>query len=202
MDTIGILAYGSLIDDAGEEIDPLITRRIEEDVVTPFNVEFARKSSSRDEAPTLIPVRKGGAQVKAVILVLANAVSEKEAEDMLWRRETNNIGTSKSYNRPPDPKPDNVLIERIKDLHGVGTVLYTRIGSNIDDLAPGKLARYAIDSANAGAGARGRDGISYLLDAKSNGIETPLMPEYEKEILRKTSTNSLVEALESIRRVT
>ena len=53
---IGILAYGSLIDDPGREIEPLIIRRLK-GVETPFQIEFARSSSTRDGAPTLIPGR-------------------------------------------------------------------------------------------------------------------------------------------------
>jgi len=59
---IGILAFGSLLDDPGAEISRLIERRIEP-VTTPFKVEFARASISRDGAPTLVPVDQGGAAV-------------------------------------------------------------------------------------------------------------------------------------------
>ena len=52
---IGILAYGSLIDDPGDEIKPLVKQKIE-GVETPFAIEFARSSKSRNGAPTLIPV--------------------------------------------------------------------------------------------------------------------------------------------------
>ena len=53
---IGILAYGSLIDDPGREIEPLIISGIKE-VDTPFRIEFARASRTRDGAPKLIPGR-------------------------------------------------------------------------------------------------------------------------------------------------
>lgn len=42
---VGILAYGSLQNDPGMEIAPLIEHRIVE-VLTPFEVEFARSSRS------------------------------------------------------------------------------------------------------------------------------------------------------------
>ena len=45
----------------------------------------------------------------------------------------------------------------------------------------------------------GRDGISYLLDAKRNGIVTPLSAPYELEILRRTETTRLGDALMKIR---
>lgn len=47
IERIGILAYGSLIEDPGKELKPLIIERIP-NVKTPFSVEFARSSSSRE----------------------------------------------------------------------------------------------------------------------------------------------------------
>ena len=55
MEKIGILAYGSLIDDPGIEIEPLIKKRIK-NIQTPFKIEIARKSTTRGDGPTLIPV--------------------------------------------------------------------------------------------------------------------------------------------------
>jgi len=46
MSNIGILAYGSLIEDPGSEINPLISEH--QTVETPFCIEFARSSSSRN----------------------------------------------------------------------------------------------------------------------------------------------------------
>ena len=50
MKRIGILAYGSLIDNPGSELGPNTVAKIK-DVNTPFRVEFARKSQSRNYAP-------------------------------------------------------------------------------------------------------------------------------------------------------
>lgn len=83
MPAIGILAYGSLIDDPGVEIEPYIEARIQ-DIETPFSIEFARSSATRDGAPTVVPVEDGGAPVKAQILVLNNQIDLKNAEDLLW----------------------------------------------------------------------------------------------------------------------
>ena len=52
--TIGILAYGSLISSPGDEIASATTETIK-NVQTPFRVEFARTSTSRAGAPTLVP---------------------------------------------------------------------------------------------------------------------------------------------------
>ena len=75
---VGIIAFGSLIDDPGTELEAAIVGR-KPGVMTPFRVEFARSSVKRGGAPTLVPVTKGGSPVPATILVLN--VSEREAMD-------------------------------------------------------------------------------------------------------------------------
>jgi hypothetical protein len=59
---------------------------------------------------------------------------------------------------------------------------------------PGGLADLAIRRVD-GAGP-GRKGISSLIAAKRSGIATPLMAEYEAEVLRPTGTSSLEEGLD------
>lgn len=198
MTTIGILAYGSLIDDPGTEISPLIGER-QAGVETPFKIEFARKSSSRCNAPTVIPVENGGSHVKATILVLKAGVTPQQAEDLLWRRETRNEHSDKHYTRPSQPNPNRVIVESLKTFKGIDVVLYTSIGSNIENLSPTRLAELAIESAKAKAGKDGKDGISYLISLKRHGITTPLMPTYESEILRLMNAVSLETALEQCR---
>jgi hypothetical protein len=202
---LGILAYGSLIDDRGEEInnatDMMITEDMSAEVIsTPFNVEFARSSSTRKGAPTLVPVITGGAQVTARIIVLRDEISEAEAQNMLWRRETRNAGHSK---RPTVAKPNSVLIDALSNFHGINTVYYTRIAPNINPLSATQLAELAIKSAKEikkGSNEEGKDGISYLIAAKRNGITTPLSAEYEQEILKLTETKSLEASLEKLTR--
>lgn len=70
---IAILAFGSLIDDPGSEIESA-TLEVRS-TRTPFPVEFARISGSRCGAPTLVPVSLGGASVKAKLLVLHEHLS-------------------------------------------------------------------------------------------------------------------------------
>lgn len=193
MSNIGILAYGSLIIDPGKEIQSKILKKI--NVKTPFKVEFARKSRTRNNAPTLIPVKEGGANVKAKILVLKDDISEIEATDMLWRRETDQVCSNKGYEPPLNPSINNVLPKKKEDFHGVKIVLYTEIGKNIDNLSPKNLAKLAIESTRSEAGKKRKDGISYLINVKISGVKTPLIFEYEKEILRQTNTKSLHEAL-------
>jgi len=196
MNNIGILAYGSLIDCPGQEIQAITANRVE-GVKTPFKVEFARSSLKRDGAPTLVPVEEGGACVEAVILVLEEHISEQEAKDMLWRRETCRVGSKQTYDSSAVPGPNTVCIERLENFRGIRVVLYTSIAATIPipNRTPQMLAELAIKSARAKAGAEGRDGISYLIAAKRNEIVTPLMPGYEKEILRQTGPQGLEEAL-------
>lgn len=193
MERIGILAYGSLIKDPGKEIENVIAKRIP-DVETPFKVEFARSSSTRGGAPALVPVKEGGAYVKAMILVLKKNVSITDTKNMLWRRETNKVCSRESYKPPAKPSPNSVCIKRIKQFQGIEIVLYTSIQPNIGKLTPQKLAKLAIDSVRKTKRNQNRDGISYLIDAKSNSITTPIMHEYEEEILHRTETKSLEEA--------
>jgi len=56
---LGILAFGSLIDRPGWEIEQAIVTR-KSGIRTPFSVEFARSSRTRAGAPTLVPVEAGG----------------------------------------------------------------------------------------------------------------------------------------------
>lgn len=198
MRQVGILAYGSLIDDPGGEIKAATVERLE-GIKTPFKVEFARCSRGRGGGPTLVPVQEGGAHVNGVIFVLRPDVSERHAADMLWRRETNQVGSYRAYNPWVNHGPNTVIVESLRNFHGVGVVLYTRIAANIEDLEATKLADFAIASVKSKELAEGRDGISYLIAAKRNGIVTPLSAVYEETILRRTNARSLNEALKELR---
>lgn len=195
---IGILAYGSLIDDPGKELSPLICDRILS-ITTPFAVEFARSSSSRGGAPTLIPTEDDGAQVLGVILVLCQQVDVQRAEDLVWRRETRNECSNMHYSRPVNPGPNSVIVERLRNLANVETLLFTKIRANIKDRTPEYLADLAIYSARREAGAKRMDGISYLISVKKQGIRTPLMKDYEANIIQKIGVKSLEEAYHKIR---
>ena len=78
MTRVGILAYGSPIEDPGIEIEPFVSKRIC-NVETPFNIEFARTSSSRNGAPALVPVTEGGMPAKGTITELAFRSAKEEA---------------------------------------------------------------------------------------------------------------------------
>jgi hypothetical protein len=193
--SLGILAFGSLVMTPGPEIASVTVGRIK-GAKTPFKVEFARKTKARGYAPILIPVDSGGAQVSAEILVMRDDVAPDLAADMLWRRETHQTGRQR-YRRPAVIGRDDVVVETIHDLAGVRTVLHTKIGPNIDRLSAGTLADLAIHSVRTAS--PGEDGITYLMDAKRCGIETPLMYDYESAILRQMRTRTLRDAVNQLR---
>lgn len=193
--SVGILAYGSLISDPGEEIAAAAICVIE-NVETPFCVEFARSSNSRGGAPTLIPVSMGGSRVCGQIILVDASV--EEATDMLYRREIHDVGSAKRYKPPPEGAQNRVRVKAAEgEFENVSTVLYTDIGANIEDRTAKNLASLAITSvSNAKIG---EDGISYLMAAQKHGIKTALSDAYANEILRQTDSSSLSEALSSLR---
>src|SRR5262245_13756680 len=164
--SIGILAYGSLISRPGPEIEPHILRR-KENVLTPFCVEFARSSRTRGGAPTLVPVSKGGGHVLAQILVLN--LSEQEAKDRLWRRETDKVGHGGHYRHLHKPGPNTLVIDTYTNLANIEFVLAARFAATIPVPTPEHLAELAINSVLHAAA--GRDGITYLMEAKFCGID-------------------------------
>jgi hypothetical protein len=191
---LGILAFGSLIDCPGREIEEAIVARKSE-ILTPFNIEFARTSRRRAGAPTLVPVDAGGGPVLAHILVVD--LPEQEARDRLWRRETNRVGQGGHYVHRRNPGLDTLIIEPHENLGGVAIVLAARFAANIAPLNAEVLAALAIESAQKLDD--GRDGISYLLNTKRNGIATPLSAPYEREVLRRMQAATLEDALKRIR---
>jgi hypothetical protein len=189
---VGILAFGSLIDHPGSEIAAKIVGRIQ--VMTPFAVEFARQSIKRANAPTLVPVIEGGSSVPATILLVD--LSEQEAMDCLWRREVNKVGGVGAYIQPKRIGPNTLMIERHTNIGGASIVLSARFPATITPLTAERLATLALESARTERS--GRDGISYLINAKRNGIVTPLSRPYELEILRRTGAPDLTAALNII----
>ncbi len=131
-------------------------------ILTPFKVEFARSSIRRGGAPTLVPVPHGGRQVLAHILGLN--LSEQEAKDRLWRREVNKVGGVGHYVHTNNPGPNTLIIDRYENFEGIAVVLAARFSPTISPLNAKHLAELAIDSARRVGD--GRDGITYLVEAK------------------------------------
>jgi hypothetical protein len=188
--TVGILAFGSIREEPGADLAAAVTRRIE--VKTPFRVEFARSSRTRDGAPTLVPVSEGGAHVSALVLVLDGSVTVGDARDMLYRRET-------GHREGTYPASPTDWIAQLAGCAGINVCLYTALPANIRPLTAYKLAELAVQSAAALAGAARRDGISYLQQQKRHGVVTPLMAPYEKAVLARTGAGDLDGAWERAR---
>jgi hypothetical protein len=191
--TVGILAFGSILAHPGPELEGVQFDRIG-GIETPFRVEFARSSQTRDGGPTLVPVNEGGAKIPAVVVVLDESVDEEHARDMLYRRESGKVGANVTYKQAKE-----AWIRALRDFAGVDVCLYTALTPNIQPLTAAHLAELAIRSAGAAAGAERRDGISYLNDEKRRGINTPLMPAYEREVLARTGARDLNQAWEKAR---
>ncbi len=188
--TIGILAYGSLIQDPGSEIGPLVVRRIT--IQTPFPVEFARWSRTRGDSATFVP-HASGIPVTAEILVLRDGVALEDAKDMLWRRETRREGSGDKYGR--GNKSNSVRVETLENFGGLECVIYTDFPNQgkIAEPDPIELAKRAIASVQKAV--TSRDGITYLIQTIHSGIKTRLTDQYVLEILRRTGVGSLEQAL-------
>jgi hypothetical protein len=200
MRKIGIFGFGSLIADPGEELTAATIARVQAE--TPFAIEYGHSSThTRAGAPTLVPVKTGGAKAMATIFVLKDSLSDQDAANILYRRETRQIGSGKAYKRPANPGPNNVLVESCPNVMGVEKVLYTDFadsGKLVNPTAK-QLAELAIGSARSPEVPDGMDGITYLMNAKKAGIITPLTADYEKEILKQTGTTSLDAAVAKLR---
>jgi hypothetical protein len=81
----------------------------------------------------------------------------------------------------------------------VETLLYTDfpLAGEIRNPNAAELAEHAIR--NVEAAKPGMDGVSYLIAAINSGIQTPLTSAYREEILRRTKTDSLNNALDVAR---
>jgi hypothetical protein len=188
---IGILTFGSLIDDPGAEIAAAM-KGSPVPVQTPFGVEYGRLSLSRGGAPTLVPHALGGV-VTARILPLLVDSTEEFVRDILYRREIHAVGSSRKYS--PRPGPGALLVNSWRDFHGFDVVFFTDFNEEgkIKSPTPQSLAMQAIGS--VGLAEMGKDGITYLANNIRNGIHTPLTSDYESEILQQKGAIDLHEAL-------
>jgi hypothetical protein len=191
---IGILAYGSLLSNPGPEIRSVLDYVIP-DVVTPFPVEYARRSLSRTGAPTLVQVDFGN-PVNGIILVLKDHVTSQNAKDMLYRRERHKESKmSLVYDDEKQRKKQgSVLIEYLKNFHRISEVYYTQIESNFPEILSKEiseevkadlLADAAIKSINLDTYGKGLDGIQYLADNIDAGVITSLTEVYRQALLQK-----------------
>ncbi len=203
LNMIGILAYGSLITDPGSEIKELAHHTIT-DIETPFAVEYARTSSTRSGAPTLVPIEnEKGIPVKANIFVFTQETDINTIKDILYRREKHMVGDrSVVYQLPKVVTENTIFIEEIKGFRNIETVLYTRIGVNIpqiidinvpDENKAQLLADLAINSVTSKTFSKNEDGIFYLSSAMESGVITRLTELYKQAILRLTDNSPNLE---------
>ena len=190
---IGILAFGSLVDDPGDELLKHISNN-RKTILTPFNVEYYRSSNSRDGAPTLVPVEGVGSPVKAVILPLIGTTVDK-AKNMLYRREINKVNTDRRYVHSESPSINKTIIDEHKNIDGFDVLLSAKLQPSIEVVTPDKLAELAIKSAEGDSIKTDRDGITYLHRNILNGIITPLTKDYTNSILRMLDVSTLEEAI-------
>ena len=193
MNDIGILAYGSLINDPGVEIEPLIARRVS--TQTPFPVEYARLSQSRGGGPTVVP-HSSGRPVRAEILVFRDGVSLAQAQDLLWRREVRKEGTGRRYSLGDGP--NSVLVKDWPEYQGVSHVLYTDFPEAGKVATPTAEILAQASVASVAEAPVGKDGISYLLQLIASGVETALTADYKAAILHLTGAGTLQQALSSL----
>jgi len=192
---LAILAYGSLVACPGAELEPVIEDR--QPVQTPFAVEYARCSRSRCGAPTLVKVEKPGTggPVQAQLLLLHDGITVEAARDILYRRETHQVGElNKKYDATRAQLTSNaVRIEQLKDVAGVQVVLYTGLLANLEFIFDAalppedkaeRLAQLAVKSVTRTTFEACTDGIRCLADAIGNGIRTPLTEPYRRAVLR------------------
>ncbi|MBF0449345.1 MAG: uracil-xanthine permease [Candidatus Magnetomorum sp.] len=192
---IGILVYGSILCDPGKEIKQHIQKIIP--TITPFKVEYARKSKIRFNAPVLVPVEQNGTHVNAQIIILKQDVTEEMARDFLYRRAINFVDEPAIVYSDKD-KHENMSLEikSLNDFQNVKKVLYTAFKPNIDmvnnpqispDEKAKELAYLAIESVNQNTFCMQRDGIRCLIENKAAGVQTPLCDAYTREILHRAS---------------
>ena len=179
---VAIYGYGSLVIDAGPDLQPLICERIP--FPSPRPVEYARLSRSRGNAPA-VAFFDGGGTVTGQILVLDLPDTEETRDKVshsLWLRE----------GRPPKASI------RSMSAAGIDAVFYCDLEPNIPNVNPRLLADFAITSVAkcAEAGYVERNGIRYLRQNLEAEIVTPLSRAYEEALLAKLRAKDLSEAEE------
>lgn len=196
---IGILAYGSLIADPGWEILEQ-TSNLMRTVETPFPVEYARRSKTRANAPTLVPVPFGkGDPVQAAVIVLKKEILLQQAMDILYRREIHRIGdTHKVYHEPDSQDTNKMRIVQLHEFAEIDTVLYTKLATNFQPILDDEyndhqksdlLCTAACESLTEETFHTCQDGIHYLNAAIHSGVKTRLTELYAQAVLNAAGHN-------------
>jgi hypothetical protein len=188
---IGILTYGFIDDEVGDEIKKLVIRMVSVGVKTPYKAEFGHSSHARVGAPVLVPVDRGGAHVPARILVLDERVDLETARELLLERETRVV-----EGLPPEGIVLRHRLEIVeqRNFHGVPLLLYVKIVPSIYPITGARLAELSLASVRHFKENDLADGISYLIDARRCNIKTPRIKAYTKAVLKATKAKTLEEA--------
>ena len=168
-------------------VSPAFTKR--QQMLSPDQYEIV-------DVRTLRGVRRALLFPKAILQ--AEFAANATVRQRLWRREIDKVGQGGCYQHSTKPGPNTLVIERHECLEGIAVVFSARFAATISPLTAEHLAELAIESARREID--GRDGITYLMNAKRSGIVTPLSDSYEQEILRRTETYNLAGALHKIQR--
>lgn len=186
---LGVLAYGSLIDDPGPELAALVVGR-RDGVETPFRIEWARRAATRGGAPTLAPVPVGGARVRGTLLELDPALPLAAARDVVFRRELHIVGSGRRY----DPARTVLRLAEHPGFADLDLVLSVALPVTLAAPRPQELAAWAVASACGATGAARKDGISYLAAVRAAGVETPRTAAFAEAVLARTGAADLADA--------
>jgi hypothetical protein len=164
-----VLAFGSLIWDPGSLFAQLGTPELCLPCRTPFAIEFARRSTSRGGAPTLVKVT-GAGDSPAQLFVFQKP--ESAVRDALGAREGIRVERRRSH----------IQHCELPQYAGMN-VLFAALESNLrpgEELTAENLALWAIDSVMKARG--GKDGVSYLAGCRAIGCETRLLNAYSEAV--------------------
>jgi len=167
---IAIMAYGSVIDDPGPAIEPLVVERRR--CRTPFPVEFARASVRWGGGPVVVPSPRGG-PVDGFLLLLSPDVGLGAAVELLRQRE----GLPGGRGVIEVAQPGELMI------------IAASLPLNLrpEDMTPTALARRAAASVVHGP----RNGVAYLRRVLDSGVRTPLTAAYVEALLELTGASSI-----------
>jgi hypothetical protein len=174
-DNVGIYGYGSLLKDAGANIESRIIGRIP--FSSPWPIEYVRLSNLWGGGPTLALHQTGG-KVEGQILVLS-VQSDALSHVREWLRER-------------EGNPPLAWIKEM-ELGGFNRVLYCDLEPTLSeaDIKPDSLARFAIESVRIKPD---KNGIRYLRQNIERNLITPFTYAYRDQILRQSGAKDLLEA--------
>lgn len=135
-------------------------------------------------------VTTGGATVEGKLFILKDEITLEEAKNILLRRENNKVGIeSEKYTKARSW----MEIKEHSPRNGCEKIIYASMTQNITNPTATELAKLAIESTKKHPMKNDSraDGIQYLFDMKQLGIKTPIMEQYEAEILKQLEVDSL-----------